>query len=118
METTLSSANITDLVKSMISVQQSLTLASRRKVIEQRLKTFYSLTMGVNADRINGQDYRFKMCSVIGKKSLDKTKIAEALKTSSGSTKTANEIMQDCTKVSSSYDRLSFSKINRTKARA
>lgn len=98
--------------------QQENGIQKKKKMIEQRIKNTYHLVSGGNTDWLNTLDYRFKVTTVPGRKTLDKDMLHEKLTKHIGKGIPVGDVLDKCQNKSPPYERLYISKINRKQINA
>lgn len=92
---------------------QESAIQKKRKAIEQRVKNTYHLINGNNTGWVNTSAYRFKVSRMPGRKSLNQDKLHEQMQANIREDASIDEILEQCQKTSSPYERLYISKINK-----
>ncbi len=93
--------------------EQESVIKSKKKEIEQHIKSAYRLMGGDHAGWLNTLDFRFKVSIMPGRKSFDREKIHEKLTQHIHDGISADDVLDKCQKTSIPYERLYISKINR-----
>jgi len=93
--------------------EQESELKKKKKEIERRIKNTYHLINGNNAGWLNTENYRFKVSTMPGRKSLDQDMLHEQITGHIHDGATAEAMLEKCQKTSEPYERLYVSKINK-----
>jgi len=93
--------------------KQESAIKKKKKEIEQRIKNTYHLVNGNNNGWLNTENYRFKVSTMAGRKSLDQDMLHKQITGHIHDGTTANDLLDKCQKTSSPYERLYISKINK-----
>jgi hypothetical protein len=91
---------------------QESAINKKKKEIEKRIKTACRLMGGEHGGWLNTVDYRFKVSTMPGRKSFDRSKIHESLTEHIHDGISADDLLDKCQKTSTPYERLYISKIN------
>lgn len=95
--------------------EQESALKKKKKEIEQRIKNTYHLINGNNAGWLRTENYRFKVSTMPGRKSLDQDLLHKQIEGNMSNGTTADAMLDKCQKTSAPYERLYVSKINKRK---
>ena len=92
---------------------QESAIQEKRKAIEQRIKSTYHLINGDNRGWLSTSEYRFKVSQMPGRKSIDRDKLNQKLAGQIRDGTSVDDVLDQCQKTSSPYERLYISKINK-----
>ncbi|WP_020585435.1 hypothetical protein [Desulfobacter curvatus] len=95
-----------------LKVQES-AIQKKKKDIEQRIKNTYHRINGENTGWLNTSGYRFKVSQMPGRKSLDRETLHQKMSEQIHDGQSVDDMIEQCQKTSSPYERLYVSKINK-----
>lgn len=108
----LDSSYETELEKLENIKKKETELLKQRKEIEQRIKNTYRLINGISAGWLNTDNFRFKVSTIKGRKSLDKEEFYKKI-TDHIDEKIVDDILDKCKISKAPYERLYVSRINK-----
>jgi hypothetical protein len=97
---------------------QESDIQKKKKDIEQRIKNTYRLINGKNTGWLNTSGYRFKVSQMPGRKSIDRDKLHQKMSEQVHDGQSVDDMLEQCQKTSSPYERLYVSKINKQQTSA
>ncbi|MBU1195226.1 MAG: hypothetical protein KKE62_16010 [Proteobacteria bacterium] len=98
--------------------EQESVIQKKRDVIEQRIKNTYRLINGNKIGWLKTSGYRFKVSTMPGRKSLDRDKLQDNMAAHIHDGISVDDVLEQCQKTSSPYERLYINKINKKRISA